>query len=249
MTAETPLDQGALEAASAAYHGADSRYDDPRLPGSIRAYLAHEAGKADSFQARVRKWLLACFGETISADRLERSHRFFEEATETVQAAGMSREDAHKLVDYTYARPVGEMSQEAGQALVTLAALCQAWPDIDVNEAAETELARIWTKVEKIRAKQAAKPHGSPLPVADPRAAQVHEAGQTVKPLPPKFARFGAHALREWLGNVEKWGEDPPEPWTWNDVPIIKAVMEYLEQQGTMKSTRPVEAADKAEGL
>ena len=34
---------------------------------------------------------------------------------------------------------------------------------------AETELARVWTKVEKIRAKQAAKPKHSALPIAPPR--------------------------------------------------------------------------------
>jgi hypothetical protein len=33
-------------------------------------------------------------------------------------------------------------------------------------EAGETELSRIWTKVEAIRAKQAAKPTGSALPIA-----------------------------------------------------------------------------------
>lgn len=36
--------------------------------------------------------------------------------------------------------------------------------EINMHEAGETELARIWTKVEKIRAKQAAKPKGSALP-------------------------------------------------------------------------------------
>lgn len=47
--------------------------------------------------------------------------------------------------------------------MVTLAALCLA-QDLDMHAAGETELARIWTKVEQIRAKQAAKPKHSPLP-------------------------------------------------------------------------------------
>lgn len=47
--------------------------------------------------------------------------------------------------------------------MVTLAALCLA-NALDMHDAAETELARIWTKVEAIRAKQAAKPKHSPLP-------------------------------------------------------------------------------------
>lgn len=38
----------------------------------------------------------------------------------------------------------------------------------DMHEAGETELARIWQKIDKIRAKQAAKPKHSPLPEAQP---------------------------------------------------------------------------------
>ena len=49
--------------------------------------------------------------------------------------------------------------------MVTLAALCLA-NGIDMHEAGETELARIWTKVEQIRTKQAAKPKHSPLPAS-----------------------------------------------------------------------------------
>ena len=47
--------------------------------------------------------------------------------------------------------------------MVTLAALCLA-NALDMHRAGEAELARIWTKVEQIRAKQASKPKGSPLP-------------------------------------------------------------------------------------
>jgi hypothetical protein len=107
----------------------------------------------------------ACFGSTISADKVERNHRFLEEALELVQALGCSREDCLQLVAYVYGRPVGEPSQEAGGVMVTLAALCLA-SGLDMDEAAETELARVWTKIDVIRAKQAAKPRGSALPVS-----------------------------------------------------------------------------------
>jgi hypothetical protein len=115
------------------------------------------------FQARVQPWMMECFGPMIAGDREERNHRFFEEAAELVQSCGMSAGEAHQLVDYVYGRPVGELKQEVGGAMVTLAALCLA-NGIDMHEAAETELARIWTKVDAIRAKQAAKPKHSPLP-------------------------------------------------------------------------------------
>lgn len=117
------------------------------------------------FQARVLPWLLVCFGAAISNDKKERNHRFFEEASETVQSLGMTSSEAHQLVDYTWGRPVGEPLQEVGGVMVTLAALCLA-SGIDMHEAGEAELSRIWTMVEKIRAKQAAKPAHSPLPEA-----------------------------------------------------------------------------------
>lgn len=119
------------------------------------------------FQQRVQPWMLACFGAKISADKLERNHRFFEEAGELVQACGMTREEAHALVDYTWSRPVGESTQEVGGVMITLAALCLA-NGLDMHSAGETELERINVPetVAKIRAKQAAKPKHSPLPEA-----------------------------------------------------------------------------------
>ncbi len=122
-----------------------------------------QSGSFPPFQARVGLWMDSCFGPDISADRMERNHRFAEEAMELVQACGMSRQEAIQLVDYVYDRPVGEPSQEVGGVMVTLAALCLA-NAMDMTGAAETELARVWTKIEQIRAKQAAKPKHSPLP-------------------------------------------------------------------------------------
>lgn len=127
-----------------------------------------------SFQARVQLWMMECFGPEIAADITERNHRFLEEALEVVQSLGCTASEAHQLVDYVFGRPAGEPHQEIGGARVTLAALCLA-AKIDMHEAGETELARVWTMVEKIRAKQAAKPKHSPLPDRDP-AARLREA-------------------------------------------------------------------------
>jgi hypothetical protein len=121
------------------------------------------ARRTETLQQRVEPWLLACFGAEIAADTVERNHRFLEEALELVQACGCTASEAHQLVDYTFGRPVGEKRQEAGGVMITLAALCRA-QGIDMHEAGEVELARIWTMVDKIRAKQAAKPKHSPLP-------------------------------------------------------------------------------------
>lgn len=132
------------------------------------------AGQSD-FQTRVDAWMDACFGNTIKSDKLERADRFCEEALELCQTmSGFSKDRAHALVDYVFGRPEGETFQEVGGVMITLAALCNT-VDLNIDEAQETELARVWTKVEQIRAKQAAKPTGSALPIT-PNASQSDDA-------------------------------------------------------------------------
>ncbi|WBO23980.1 hypothetical protein [Sphingomonas abietis] len=123
----------------------------------------HPESTERTFQTRVGPWLLECFGEMIAGDREERNHRFLEEALELVQACGCTASEAHQLVDYVFDRLVGDPAQEVGGVMVTLAALCLA-NGLDMHRAGEIELARIWAKVDAIRAKQAAKPRHSPLP-------------------------------------------------------------------------------------
>ena len=109
------------------------------------------------WQRMVDVWVRACFGDAVADDRRERCHRFLEEAFEQVQSLGTSRSEMHQLVDYVCGRPVGETWQEVGGVLVTLAALCNA-VSVDSSEAAVTELLRVQSCIDKIRAKQAAKP-------------------------------------------------------------------------------------------
>lgn len=116
-----------------------------------------------SFQDRVQPWLLECFGQEIADNIHERNHRFLEEALELVQSTGCTQTEAHQLVGYVFGRPEGEPHQEVGGVMVTLAALCLA-AGVDMHQAGEDELARVWTKIDQIRAKQAAKPKHSPLP-------------------------------------------------------------------------------------
>jgi hypothetical protein len=130
-----------------------------------------------TFQERVHPWLVACFGEVIASYKIERNHRFLEEALELVQSTGCTQREAHQLVDYVYGRDVGDPNQEVGGVMVTLAALCLA-NGLDMHGAGETELARIWTKVEQIRAKQAAKPKHSPLPGPSSKTVEVRDGIQ-----------------------------------------------------------------------
>ena len=117
-----------------------------------------------SLQERVAPWMQACFGPEIAADAIERRHRFTEEALELLQAMGGTKHEATQLVDYVFGREKGEPHQEVGGVMITLAALCLA-TGLDMHRAGEDELARIWTKVDVIRAKQAAKPKHSVLPI------------------------------------------------------------------------------------
>jgi hypothetical protein len=149
------------------------------LVASVEEYGSYSGPPADqgsslrdtqpgtSFQSRVLPWLMECFGAEIAADRVERCDRFIEEALELAQSLDWPKERAFALVDYVYGRPAGEPFQEVGGTMVTLAALCQA-AGLDMDANGETELARIMQPeiVQKIRAKQAAKPTGSALPVA-----------------------------------------------------------------------------------
>ncbi len=122
--------------------------------------------KYESYQHRVSRWMYECFGDGISYDRKERGFRFLEEALELGQAIGMSATEAHQLVDYVYGRETGEIQQEVGGVMVTLAALASACR-LNLENCGEAELERCWDNIAKIRAKHQDKvlrtPH-SPLP-------------------------------------------------------------------------------------
>ena len=115
------------------------------------------------YQERVEEWLAACFPKEVARNRIERTHRFIEEALELAQANGCTHEQATALVDYVYGRPEGRPELEVGGVMVTLASLCSA-SGIDMQDAGNAELRRNWERIDAIRRKQATKPPGSPLP-------------------------------------------------------------------------------------
>ncbi len=120
-----------------------------------------------SFQSRVTNWVQTCFPATVWTDLIERGDRLLEEVFELLQSGKYPRERIRALEAYVYGREAGEQSQEVGGVMVTLAAYCAAF-NINMHAAGECELTRISAAdvMEKIRAKQAAKPTGSALPIA-----------------------------------------------------------------------------------
>lgn len=111
-------------------------------------------------QVSIRNWCVNVFGEKVTDDKMIRAYRFFEEATELVQAGGLSPHEAHMLVDYVYGRPVGELHQEIGGTMVTLLAFCNAHRE-DAGKQMMREFLRCLEPdvIQKIRAKQATKPN------------------------------------------------------------------------------------------
>lgn len=78
------------------------------------------------FQTRVREWATECFGYDDATHPWVRVKRFFEEAVELAQAGYLSEPDAYAIVDAVYARQRGQVSQEVGGVMITLAAFCAA---------------------------------------------------------------------------------------------------------------------------
>jgi hypothetical protein len=111
-------------------------------------------------QDDIGRWCERVFGVHVANDREVRAYRFFEEATELVQAIGLTRDEAHMLVDYVYGRPVGEVLQEIGGTGVTLLALCAALK-VDFDSATKLEFNRCDDRevIAKIIAKQQHKPN------------------------------------------------------------------------------------------
>ncbi|MBF0305166.1 MAG: hypothetical protein HQL41_05910 [Alphaproteobacteria bacterium] len=164
MTDMTGKNEEALERLS------DEAY---RLATSLIAQMKLRA----EFQDFVHAWMIACFSPETSYDKVEHNHHFLKGALKLVQANGYSRDDAHILVDYVFGQPVGDLDREIGGVMMKLAGLCHA-AGTNMHRAGEDELARVWTEIDDIRRKHAAKPHGSPLPGptpfdVDPAAAQA----------------------------------------------------------------------------
>lgn len=178
--------------------------------------------EAGSYQARAAIWLETCFGEVGSPTRKQkRAWRFAEESIELAQAIGVKEEEFKDLVSYSFSRAMGEPHQEVGGVMLTLAGVCES-NGLSLNECAEAELARVWTKVDAIRAKNARQAEGSPLPGSseektdhiDKRTGRpIGDHGtaiQAIEYATEQYAVMGQERefLKCWLeGNLDDWPE------------------------------------------
>lgn len=99
-------------------------------------------GRRSDRQVLVASWCAAAFGSDHASSLPQRGIRLAEEAIEAAQAAGCDADMVHKLVDYVYARPVGELGQELGGVGITLLALANA-----AGLSAEGEEAREFSRI------------------------------------------------------------------------------------------------------
>lgn len=136
---------------------ADSMVKRAALERAASGGAADGSGAGATLQQRVQPWVLQCLGADSANDIPLRAHRYCEEAIELVQASGRTREEVLQIVEWVYQREPGELHQEVGGVMITLAALCLA-NDIDMHAEADRELARVWPLSDAIRAKQELKP-------------------------------------------------------------------------------------------
>lgn len=106
----------------------------------------------------VHMWICETFGLEKAINRENRCRRFIEEAIELVQACDMPKNEVQTILDYVYSRPKGEITQEVGGVLVTLAGHAVAF-GYDPETCGNVELARIQNiPKEKILQKNSEKP-------------------------------------------------------------------------------------------
>lgn len=93
-------------------------------------------------QRQVYDWARTTFGEKHASSQQQRAIRFLEEAIELYQACNGTIDTAHKLIDYVFENPSGEVLQELGGVGVTLLALAEA-SGISADVAEDKEVQRV----------------------------------------------------------------------------------------------------------
>lgn len=114
----------------------------PFLTGALNGSHSHAR---DVRQAANAQWVADAFGAEQAQSIPQRGVRLLEESDEAAQAAGVTREMAHRLVDYVWDRPVGKLNQELGGVGVTTLALASA-AGLSADAAEVEEIQRIQAK-------------------------------------------------------------------------------------------------------
>lgn len=95
-------------------------------------------------QKAVYQWASETFG-AHNAIPFERALRLFEEATELVQAEGVSEQLLFDIISHVYGKPLGDAKLEAGGVGVTLLAYCES-KGISADDAEHKEAYEVLTR-------------------------------------------------------------------------------------------------------
>jgi len=101
--------------------------------------------RRDTRQHTIARWCAEAFGQEHASSLPQRGIRLLEEAIEAAQAAGCSADMAHRLVDFVFGRPVGELRQELGGVGLCLLALANA-AGLSADDAEDEEARRVLSK-------------------------------------------------------------------------------------------------------
>jgi hypothetical protein len=144
-------------------------------------------------QQQAADWARRAFGARYVADLPERGLRVLEETIEAYQATGGKREMAHKMVDYVFGRPAGDVSQEIGAIGLTLLIFADA-AQLSAEQCEQNELARVLAK---------------PVETFARRFRNKRDLGLSHEPeTPPELTKI-QRVLLNWLGSedFQQYGE------------------------------------------
>ncbi len=99
----------------------------------------------DYRQTRVSEWCADAFGADHASNVEQRGLRLVEEAIEAAQAAKCDPTTLHKLIDYIYAKPPGELQRELGGIGLCVLAMANA-AGFSANAAEINEINRVLAK-------------------------------------------------------------------------------------------------------
>lgn len=112
----------------------------------IQAWLTTaRPSNRDIRQNMMVRWGIDAFGLAQMENIEQRGLRMVEEAIEAAQAAGCEHKMLHKLIDYIYDRPVGNLKQELGGVQVCVAVLANA-AGFSADQAELQEIERVLSK-------------------------------------------------------------------------------------------------------
>lgn len=121
-------------------------------------YYSHLRSYLNDYQDRINTWTISTFGQQHLFHKIERSFRALEEVTEAVQAAGLTEEEAIRVIKQVYSKPVEPViAKELGAALFCTIQLCTCF-SVDPEKALQYTLKDAWDRQEIIRKKHQLKP-------------------------------------------------------------------------------------------